>query len=82
MANACEKCKSFPVQCRCEELRLKEALRHIDTCLMILKNTKSEEGIRDLPELINNLKDYVTQALKENEDGCNSRCKMERRARV
>ncbi len=50
----------------CHE-KIKEHIENIDNCLAIMANQKSEEGIRDLPKLINNLWEYVQQALKEAE---------------
>lgn len=44
--------------------RAKSHLSHIETCLLVLKNTKSEEGIKDFPYLIGILYEYVEQALK------------------
>ena len=52
------------VMLRAENKRLKKNLQHIVTCLMIMKNTKSEEGIRDLPKLAEKLQEDVEQALK------------------
>ena len=45
--------------------QLEEHLKHVDTCLSILANTKSEEWLIDLPKVITRLKKYVRQALKE-----------------
>jgi hypothetical protein len=42
-----------------------EALNHIDTCLSIIKCTKTDEGLKDLPELAIELQSYIKQALKE-----------------
>lgn len=42
---------------------LKKHLSHIGTSLLILKNTKSEEGIKDLPYLASRLHEYIEQAL-------------------
>lgn len=55
--------------CKAQELeaeneRLKEKLGHILTCLTILRCTKSEEGIKDLPEMIAKLYEEVEQAEK------------------
>jgi len=47
--------------------KLLENLNNLDNCLAIMANTKTEEGIRDLPSLSNNLRDYIKQALKEAE---------------
>lgn len=47
-----------------ENKRLKESLKHIDTCLLILTNTKTEEDINDLPKLLKRLKEYVEQVLE------------------
>jgi len=47
--------------------QFKNHFSHIDTCLMIMANTRTEEGLRDLPKLANDLRKYVRQALKEAE---------------
>ena len=47
--------------------KLITALGHIDTCLSIIKCTKSEEGLKDLPDLATELKNYIKQTLKEAE---------------
>ena len=44
--------------------KLVKHLKHIDTCLAIMANTQTEEGLRDLPELSTNVRKYIEQALK------------------
>ena len=43
---------------------LEAALNNLDNCLAIMANTKSEEGIKDLPKLITNLREYIKETLK------------------
>ena len=50
-----------------ENKRLKEHLNHIFTCLLVLKNTKTEQGLKDLPTSLTTLYEYIEQALKEGE---------------
>ena len=47
--------------------QFKNHFSHIDTCLMIMANTRTEEGLRDLPKLANDLRKYVRQAREEAE---------------
>jgi len=47
-----------------ENRRLKEVIKNNVACLMIMKNTKSDEGIRDLPNLAQQLQELNEQALK------------------
>ena len=44
-----------------ENSKLQAKLNHIETCLLILKNTKSDEGLKDLPDLLNELYEYVSK---------------------
>lgn len=43
-----------------ENDKLKEQLKHVKTSLLILKNTKTKEGIDDLPARLVDLYDYMT----------------------
>lgn len=48
-----------------EIIKLKEHLKHIDTCLSIMAHTMTDEGIKDLPNLADELRKYIEQALKD-----------------
>jgi len=52
-----------------EVKRLKDIITSIKTCLSILKNTKTEDGLKELPSLANTLQEYIDEALKGVTDG-------------
>lgn len=59
-----QKFEELKEELKAENERLKKKLRHIDTCLLGLANTKSEEGVKQLPELIRELREYSKQGQK------------------